>query len=258
MGGPPCAANWRARHEHMSAQQRASFPGELGLPGPRSPAELDRKVLRYARSRAPEPSPRPPRLLWWGSGLATASVAALAVLIALPQAGVSPAGGNPATLRGEISQQALPATGAATAAESPPGAVLHQRAATMNRPEADLNTPAAAANPPAARLSAPRTASQASAADGSEPAAALAIPTPPREPSGTVDDVPEVSADSLLDDAGRGSAGTELARLARLLAAGSETAARDGYRALRARCPQCELPPTLERALAQQGADTRY
>jgi hypothetical protein len=209
----------------MSAQQRAAGPGELGLPGPRSPAELDRKVLRYARSRAPEPSPRPARLLWWGSGLATASVAALALLIALPQGG-----GNPAGLRGETPHQALPANGAGSGAESPPAAGLEAPAAGLKAPAAGLN----------------------------QPAAAPAIPRPQREPPGTVDDAPELSADTLPDAAGRGSAGAELARLARLLAAGSETGARDGYRALRARCPQCELPPTLEQALAQHGADTRY
>ena len=53
--------------------------GTLDLPSPRSPRELDEKILRYAREQAPEPERR--GLPVWVTGLATASIAGVALLL---------------------------------------------------------------------------------------------------------------------------------------------------------------------------------
>jgi hypothetical protein len=185
----------------MNVQQQAAGSGGLGLPAPRSPGELDRKVLRYAESRAPDAIQRPNRLLWWGSGLATASVAALALFLALPQPGLNPEpAGDPA----------------------PP-------VPSLNAARAPTETAADAGSQPASRAA--RITADA------PPAAALEAPSADVEPAGTV--------------------AAELERLADLLAAGRESEAREGYGALRARCPRCGLPPSLELALGRNGAGTR-
>jgi alpha/beta superfamily hydrolase len=56
---------------------------KLPLPSPRSPSGLDEKILAYAKQQLPEKKPYRPAL--WLSGLATASVVAIAVIIAIPE-----------------------------------------------------------------------------------------------------------------------------------------------------------------------------
>ena len=55
---------------------------KLPLPSPRSPSELDKKILAYAKQQIPEKKPYRPPL--WLSGMATASVIAIAIFIAIP------------------------------------------------------------------------------------------------------------------------------------------------------------------------------
>ena len=55
---------------------------KLPLPSPRSSSELDKKILAYAKQQLPEKKPYRPPL--WLSGMATASVIAIAILIAIP------------------------------------------------------------------------------------------------------------------------------------------------------------------------------
>ena len=56
---------------------------KLPLPSPRSPSGLDKKILAYAKQQLPEKRTYRPAL--WLSGLATASVVAIAVIIAIPE-----------------------------------------------------------------------------------------------------------------------------------------------------------------------------
>jgi len=56
---------------------------KMPLPSPRSPAELDEKILAHAKRQAPERKFKLRPI--WLSGLVTASVVAVAVLIAIPQ-----------------------------------------------------------------------------------------------------------------------------------------------------------------------------
>jgi len=62
----------------MTDRDRQGGSG-LNLPSPRSPEELDRRILDYARSRAP--ARRPHLRPWFAGGLATATVLVLAVYI---------------------------------------------------------------------------------------------------------------------------------------------------------------------------------
>ena len=55
--------------------------GKLDLPSPRSPRDLDEKILRYAREHAPAPERRGRPA--WVAGLATASIAGIALLLGL-------------------------------------------------------------------------------------------------------------------------------------------------------------------------------
>ena len=66
----------------MTQGKRLDGNSQLPLPAPRSGAELDRKIIDYARAKAPSPRPRyAPR---WYAGMATAAVVVAAVLITLP------------------------------------------------------------------------------------------------------------------------------------------------------------------------------
>ena len=56
---------------------------KLPLPSPHSPSGLDEKILAYAKQQLPEKETYRPPL--WLSGLATASVVAIAVIIAIPE-----------------------------------------------------------------------------------------------------------------------------------------------------------------------------
>jgi hypothetical protein len=67
----------------MSERRHGPGEGKLPLPSPRSPRQLDDRILAYARDNAPEKkSFGHPR---WVAGLATASVVVLALFITEPQ-----------------------------------------------------------------------------------------------------------------------------------------------------------------------------
>ncbi len=67
----------------MSIRNDLPGEGKLPLPSPRSPAELDERIINAARERAPRPRPR--RQPWWMAGAATACVLVVAVMLVRPQ-----------------------------------------------------------------------------------------------------------------------------------------------------------------------------
>ncbi len=67
----------------MSTRNDLPGEGKLHLPSPRSPAELDGRIINAARERAPRP--RSQRHPWWMAGAATACVLVVAVLLVKPQ-----------------------------------------------------------------------------------------------------------------------------------------------------------------------------
>ena len=67
----------------MSERRQSPGKGKLPLPSPRSPRQLDDKILAYAQDNAPEKkSFIQPR---WVAGLATAGVVVVALFITEPQ-----------------------------------------------------------------------------------------------------------------------------------------------------------------------------
>ena len=190
----------------MNDDKRRQSGQGLPLPSPRPSPELDRRILSYARSRAPQRSHRAaPR---WAAPLATAAVVAVAVLLALPP-GPDREVASKAEQRSAV--PAAPAPAATVRAEPQPSRRLHGEAAGAMAPAADSALSAAKAT----MADTPRDVA-AQEATAAEPLAAL------------------------------------LAPIAALLEAGDEAGAREAYAALRDRCPDCELPETLEQALAER------
>ena len=81
----------------MSGRYDLQEPGKLPLPSPRSPLELDERILSAARERAPTPEPQ--RQPWWIGGVATAAVLLVAVMITVPEQ-------SPSTI--EVRTEAVP------------------------------------------------------------------------------------------------------------------------------------------------------
>jgi hypothetical protein len=67
----------------MSTQNNLPGQGKLPLPSPRSPAELDERIINAARERAPYP--RSQRQPWWMAGAATTCLLIVAVLLVQPE-----------------------------------------------------------------------------------------------------------------------------------------------------------------------------
>lgn len=201
--------------------------GELPLPSPRSPDDLDQRILAYARDKAPRSRPllRPA----WMAGAATACVLVVALLVGGPQ---QPAPIDTETRKYEsVSETPVPA---------PPAAAPTAQQAAGAQPEA--MAPAASAR------AAHKLASDRDTGNDGAPTRAAA--------DAGLRDIPaaqEEAADMINDPQPAGEPQWLAARIHEIalqLETGDQQAARDAYHALRQQCRDCQLPETLEEALA--------
>ena len=208
----------------MTQDKRPDGNSPLPLPTPRSGAGLDRKIIDYARAKAPSPRPRyAPR---WYAGMATAAVVVAAVLVTLPPQ-------VPAPATQEARQQPAPA-------EAPPG----QAAMKTSR----IHTLEMLANPAPAARSATGLADDADAPRAADSIQEAAAPRTARDR-----DSAGAFAGKVLPPGkppGPGALAQQLERYRALLRSGAQDEARAEYRQLRLDCPDCELPETLEQALS--------
>ena len=211
----------------MSAHKQPGQDTGLPLPSPRSPAQLDEKVLAYARAHAP--SKRFPLQPAWVAGLATTGVIVLALFITLPQ-------------------QPVPSV-----ALEPSGPVMMASPAA----DADAESKRAAAKAAAKEKPAARTAQKDMPA--AQMSRSLAVEQEMREEQVMADEAFTQPAPKALGAAATPGATApaaeptiqqQLQPYATLLQQGQEAKARAGYQALRASCTDCQLPATLEQALA--------
>ena len=213
----------------MKREQDHNTP-ELPLPRPRSPAQLDARILAHARDRAPEKSRAYSPA--WARGLAAAGIVGIAVLITDPR---SPAPVLEPPAADYQADRDIALTSEAPAASSPaPLAEQSARFKTVRKAKSqqaveDREEEAMAAArdiPRDATLTSPRVDYYAA------PAAGLAL------------EEAVVAADKMkVDIPSRVQACTEL------LAAGKEEQAREAYRILLEDCPRCDLPDTLDAAI---------
>lgn len=202
----------------------------LDLPAPASPRELDQRILGYARERASQRA-------WhwqsgWTAGLATASVVAVAVLISMPQEpptssspALEPRLESPARSAQPVAESAAAERGSA-AAESPPAPQSSAKMALQRRA-------------PAAAAGASLPADGADLASAATSLDTMEEESPAAEPHGDV-----AMKESIAGPAAR------LEEIAAQFRDGDEQAAREAYHLLRRECPSCDLPETLEQALA--------
>lgn len=209
----------------MSRRDRRDSAEGLELPAPRSPRDLDEKILRYARAQAPARQHR--RQPGWLAGLAFASLAGVALLLVFPH--------RP----GEIEQLPLaPREPASPSPGSPPAAAADAADAALGGsaagrgPNLSLQRLPAAGAPAATSAAKLERARGAAVADGVREAE---TPEPASDEAGLADETIK----------------RELRTIAALLAAGEQGEAQSAYAQLRASCGHCELPDSLAEALAR-------
>ncbi len=185
---------------------------QLPLPKPRSPAELDRKILAYASAQAP----RRRRVLqpWFTGGLATAALLVVAVLII------------PTEQPGR---------------ESSPAGLATERLEADARSASPASEPAAGAAPtlPDRDYRARSESARMISADQ-----ALEKQRPQREELRAGAAAPGATTD-------RERVLQALPGLARLMEQGEAGRAQQAWDELLSRCPDCDLPRQLTEALAQ-------
>ena len=199
----------------MSKPGRETDEGQLPLPSPRSPRELDERILAHARENAPD---RNRHTAGWLGGLATTAALVLAVYLTnlADQGPLAPQPAAPELAAPELAAPEEEKVGAAEMA----AATLETRAKLKASADSDAPSPARAERQalPAAPVTEARFDSAGIAAD-------QAVTAPDLQAS--------------------------LARLQDLLAEGEPDLARREYAALRDACGECDLPDTLEEALEQ-------
>ena len=220
------------------SRQKHDLPGnKLPLPQPRSPQELDDKILAYARQRAPQRTTNwiPRWTSGWTTGLATASVVAIAVFITQTQQSTP-----------SFNDKAQP-TAAQRYAEE---AILSRSTAPAAAADGRISGQAPAAKKAVQqKMLAERLAAESSAAIATETVADMAL---------AADTVTMPKADAMADGLPRmdqQQLELQLEQSASLLKQGQEAEARAAYQALRRECPGCALPETLDLWLAGQRKD---
>jgi hypothetical protein len=197
---------------------------KLPLPQRRSPAALDDKILHYAQSRAEQQAPKH-RPLWIG-GLATASVAVLAVYLVLPAYETVPVA--PASLQEEATvydQASTMADSAERDSAAAPAAMAETEAPGMKEFAGRASAKAAAVAPA-----------------NDDMVVRQALPQARMAPD-TIVNRPVLSAAELE---------RELNSIRGLLAGGERAAAEQAYLSLREKCPACNLPAELNETLLLQ------
>jgi hypothetical protein len=219
----------------MSERRQSPGNGKLPLPSPRSPRQLDEKILAYARDNAPEKkSFLPPR---WVAGLATAGVVVLALFITEPQQ-QTPGFSAPAPAL-EEKEENLPSRAARTDA-------------VKEKPEA-----------PSARAKMSRSAGQAAHIDKYEMLAdeplleqEFAADTMTAEAdeditNSAVQPLELTAADIELKKISQEELRDKLQLYANMVEQGEGEQAHAAYQQLRQACPDCALPDTLSQAITQ-------
>ena len=205
---------------------------KLPLPSPRSSDELDERILRAARERAPASGSQ--RQPWWLAGAATASVLVIAVTMSLNE--------SPSFDASEES-----ATVTAARASAPAQKMKRERSETLEMSASMEMSDQAAAQPAAARmgiasdsLAEEAVSEYALAPANSAPAPEAQIArksaqaAPELNPTNTPRGLPE-----------------QLQVLSDLVRQGEQEQAQINYEALKKSCRDCDLPEKLEQAIAK-------
>jgi len=211
----------------MNDRKEQSGHDKLSMPAPRSPDALDKRILSYARENAPvKPASTRGRLLRhpWASGLATACVVGVALFISEPDQQISTLAPAPIEALIPAAAQAVPTQGAIASPAARKAINFRSESSSLYTVEEKEHAEVAADTHYSAEA----------------------------EPLGAVSDTLDTgdlqaSQEPLLRQ--------ELQRCAELLGAGNVEEARSAYRKLRLDCPECELPETLEQALAAYPQD---
>ncbi len=264
---------------------------DIDLPQRRSSQALDDKVLDYARQAARQtvqqraPQSRPNALPWWMTGLATASVAGLALLLVTgepgldPQVNISESTVASAEIAADMAPPPNPAPAPAPAPTEPepapqvavisaPAPALQAGAVSRSRASAGviLATEPVAASNSESRFQVSLEQEIVAAADATidvtsdmadeVPAAAAAAKKTAEvqadeEPiwGDEVMAAPEPVSAAAPARMDANSIREALKDIAALAAKGDDEQATEAYTRLKADCSDCELPPTLEEAL---------
>jgi hypothetical protein len=217
------------------SKQRQDLPGDkLPLPQPRSPQQLDDKILAYARQRAPQKDTSwiPGRTAGWTTGLATASIVAIAMFITQTQQSAPSFKeyAQPAAEQrhAEEAIRPIPTAPAAARISSKPQRMKQ----AMKRKMLTEQLP-----PPSSDA-----IEQEQFADMELAAGTAAIPKA----------APNKDGLARMDDQ---QLELQLEQCARLLEQGHTEQAHEAYQALRLECASCDLPDTLDLWLASQRED---
>ncbi|MCB1698041.1 MAG: hypothetical protein H6984_12600 [Pseudomonadales bacterium] len=215
----------------MSRRNRSQRSARLPLPAPQPGAELDERILAYARANAPRRTVRRPGR--WVAGLATAGVVAVAVMITLPQQTRSP-----------LVQEREQGSSDAPA----PAAMKISRQDMAQRRPAEQAAAGFVRAPAAPAATEPANAAENTTASGIGHSAERGAD---RDADGLAD-IAVAEADQAFSQPvlSEQALRTELDRIRAELQAGEQSRARADYQLLRRHCPGCELPQELEQALS--------
>ncbi|MEH6582975.1 MAG: hypothetical protein V7754_13630 [Halioglobus sp.] len=194
---------------------------KLPLPEPRSPQELDERILSAARQRAPKR--RSQQQPWWLAGAATVSVLLVAVL-----------------LTNNTTQVATP-----KAKFKPvPSAAMAPEAARESMMQAEMDSASDfSSNQAAGAIS--RSSTVHSEAMSEEQPPGLKAMSKAQRSAGY-----SLAADEGMDPTSELTLTADIQRLSALLQQGQTESARSQYEQLRKNCPRCALPDSLEEAIA--------
>jgi hypothetical protein len=218
----------------MSDRKQRLQERKLPLPSPRSPRDLDDRILNHAREHAP-----PTRLFVqprWLAGLATASVLLIAVFITEPEQSTP-------EFRAIIPTDedvATPSLSSETTMADKPAARMKM--------SSDIASPTHNIQKYELRKGQEQLI-QESSADAQTEAAAEANMAREDKTAGIA--LSGANNVTYSDTAIR----NQLRRYADLLQQGQATQARAAYQQLRSACPTCDLPATLEQAIATRSAE---
>ncbi len=215
----------------MTERRQGPAEGKLPLPSPRSPQQLDDKILAYARGNAPERKFfRQPR---WIAGLATASIVALALFITKPQR-LEPDFRTPAPSLQENLPLDADRAEKAKRELAAPAATMKMSRSTGQAARMDKYKNLADESLPEQEIAADAMA-EAVEADEERIHGA----TQPLELTLSAAELKKFTSEELHD---------KLQLYADMVKKGDEERARAAYQQLRKSCPDCALPDTLAQA----------
>jgi hypothetical protein len=205
--------------------------GKLPLPSPRSSSELDERILRAARERAP--ASRPQRQPWWIAGAATASVLVIAVTMSLTE---------PPSFDGSEES----ATVTAVRASAPAQKMKRERSEMLEMSARREMSDHAAAQPAAAARMGVASDSLAEEAVSEYALAPATLAPEAKIARKSAQAAPEFN----LSITPQGLS-EKLQTLSELVRQGEREQAQLEYEALKKSCPDCDLPEELDQAIAK-------